>query len=253
MCLIVLAHRMSARYPLLIAANRDEEYQRPSLPAALWEGENIAGGRDAVHGGSWLAVTRAGRFAAVTNLRGAIRTNQPRSRGELVTGFVRGDGPPSAYLQDVATRIDDYGGFHLLAGEAQGDLAMLSGSIRPLGRGIHGLSNAPAGVTWPKVEVAVEALRGALEMPDRTVMIDRLMRLLRTAPAHGDPTRDLFITGEQYGTRASTVIVVEEGIVHFIEQSFGRGGIILGDRQELRFPLRHGVRSGKVSFPDLTP
>jgi len=228
---------MSSRYPLLIAANRDEEYKRPSVPAALWEGENIAGGRDAVHGGSWLAVTRGGRFAAVTNLRGAIRTNQPRSRGELVTGFVRGDAPPSTYLHDVAARIEEYGGFHLLAGEAEGDLAQLSGSIRPLEPGIHGLSNAPDGVTWPKVEIAAEALRGALEMPDRTVMVDRLMRLLRTAAAHGDPTRDLFITGEHYGTRASTVIVVEEGIVHFIEQGFGRGGVILSDRQELSFSL----------------
>ena len=237
MCLIVLAHRVSSRYPLLIAANRDEEYKRPSVPAALWEGEDIAGGRDAVHGGSWLAVTRAGRFAAVTNLRGAIRTNQPRSRGELVSGFVRGNEPPSEYLQDVAARIEEYGGFHLLAGEAEGNLAQLSGSIRALEPGIHGLSNAPAGVMWPKVEVAVEALRGALEMPDRTVMIDRLMRLLRTAPAHGDPTRDLFITGEQYGTRASTVIVVEEGTVHLIEQGFGSGGVVLGDRQELSFSL----------------
>ena len=237
MCLIVLAHRLSSRYPLLIAANRDEEYKRPSVPAALWEGENIAGGRDAVHGGSWLAVTRSGRFAAVTNLRGAIRTNQPRSRGELVTGFVRGDEPPAAYLDGITTRIEEYGGFHLLAGETNGELAQLSGSVRILEPGAHGLSNAPAGVTWPKVEVAIEALRGALEMPDRSVMIDRLMRILRTAPAHGDLTRDLFITGEQYGTRASTVIVVEEGTVHLIEQGFGRAGVILGDRQELSFSL----------------
>jgi uncharacterized protein with NRDE domain len=237
MCLIVLAHRMSSRYPLLIAANRDEEYKRPSIPAAWWEGENILGGRDAVHGGGWLAVTRSGRFAAVTNLRGAIRTNQPRSRGELVSGFVRGDERPGPYLHEVATRITDYGGFHLLAGETERELGQLSGTVRALERGIYGLSNAPAGVTWPKVEVALEALRGALEMPDREVMVERLMRLLRTAPTHGDPTRDLFIAGEQYGTRASTVVVVEEGTVHFVEQGFGRGGVVLGDRQELRFSM----------------
>lgn len=238
MCLIVLAHRVSSRYPLLIAANRDEEYKRPSIPAAWWDGEDIVGGRDAVHGGSWLALTRSGRFAAVTNLRGAIRTNQPRSRGELVSGFVRGDVRPGAYVHEVATRIGEYGGFHLLAGETEGELAQLSGTIRALDPGIYGLSNAPAGVTWPKVAVALEALRGASEMPDRAVMVERLMRLLRTAPTHGDPTRDLFIAGEQYGTRASTVIVVDEGNVHFIEQGFGRGGVVLGDRQELRFSLR---------------
>jgi uncharacterized protein with NRDE domain len=235
MCLIVLAHLMSERYPLVIAANRDEEYARPSIPAAFWEGEDVAGGRDALHGGSWLAVNRKGRFAAVTNLRGSIRTNQPRSRGELVAGFVLTDTSPRAYLGDIEGRIGEYGGFHLLTGEAGVEIAQLSGSVRTLGRGIHGLSNAPAGVTWPKVDVARDALRGALETPERSMMIEKLLRLLRTAPANGDPMRDLFIAGEQYGTRASTVIVVEERTIHFVEQNFSRGGVVLGERNELRF------------------
>ena len=240
MCLIVLAHRMSDRYPLVIAANRDEEYARPSLPAAFWEGEDVAGGRDALHGGSWLAVNRSGRFAAVTNLRGSIRTDQPRSRGELVAGFVRSEAPPRAYLGDIEGRIGEYGGFHLLTGEAGGEIAQLSGSVRTLEPGFHGLSNAPAGVTWPKVDVATEALRGALETPERGTMIEKLMRLLRTAPANGDPMRDLFIAGERYGTRASTVIVVEEQTIHFAEQNFGPGGAILGSRNELRFARTSG-------------
>jgi uncharacterized protein with NRDE domain len=237
MCLIVLAHRVSPRYPLIIAANRDEEYARPSLPAGFWEGEEIAGGRDALHGGSWLAMSRSGRFAAVTNLRGAIRTTQPRSRGELVSGFVRGDASSRSYLDEIATRISDYGGFHLLTGEVGGELAQLSESVRVLEPGLHGLSNAPAGVTWPKVDTAIEALRGATEMRDRATMIEALLRILRRAPANGDPTRDLFVSGEQYGTRASTVVVVEDGMVDFVEQGFGAGGSVLGERRELRFSL----------------
>lgn len=235
MCLIVLAHLMSERYPLVIAANRDEEYARPSKPVAFWEGEDVAGGRDALHGGSWLALNRNGRFAAVTNLRGSIRRNHLRSRGELVAGFVRSDASPHAYLGDIEARIGEYGGFHLVTGEAGGEVAQLSGSVRTLEAGIHGLSNAPAGVTWPKVDIATDALRGALEIPQRAMMIDELLRVLRTAPANGDPMRDLFIAGEQYGTRASTVIVVEERTIHFVEQNFGRGGVVLGERNELRF------------------
>lgn len=237
MCLIVLAHRASPRYPLIIAANRDEEYARPSLPAAFWEGEEIVGGRDALHGGSWLAMSRTGRFAAVTNLRGAMRTNQPRSRGELVTGFVRGAASPREYLDGISTRIADYGGFHLLSGEVGAELTQLSESVRTLEPGFHGLSNAPAGITWPKVETAIDALRSAMETSDRVTMIDELLRILRSAPANGDPTRDLFVAGEQYGTRAATVIVVEDGMVDFVEQGFGRGGVVMGDRREVRFSL----------------
>jgi uncharacterized protein with NRDE domain len=110
-CLIAIAHRASARYPLVIAANRDEDYERPSLPAGFWDDQGIAGGRDAVHGGSWLAINRNGRFAAVTNLRGSVRTTQPRSRGELVSDFVRGDEPAGAYLETIASRLHEYGGF----------------------------------------------------------------------------------------------------------------------------------------------
>lgn len=237
MCLIALAHCVSPRYALIVAANRDEEYARPSLPAAFWDGEEIAGGRDAVHGGSWLAMSRAGRFAAVTNLRGAVRTNQPRSRGELVAGFVRGDAPPRGYLDEISTRLADYGGFHLLAGEVGGDLGQLSESARSLERGFHGLSNAPAGITWPKVETAIEALRGATETRDRATMIDRLLRILRSTPANGDPTRDLFVAGERYGTRAATVIVVDDGMVDFVEQGFGPGGVIMGERRDVRFGI----------------
>lgn len=237
MCLIVLAHRVSPRFSLVIAANRDEEYARPSLPAGFWEGEEIVGGRDALHGGSWLAMSRAGRFAAVTNLRGAIRTNQPRSRGELVAGFVRGGAPPAEYLGEISTRVADYGGFHLLSGEVGGELTQLSGSVRILDPGFHGLSNAPAGITWPKEDTAIEGLREAMELSNRVSLIDGLMRLLRSTPANGDPTRDLFVAGERYGTRAATVIVVGDGVVDFVEQGFGKGGAVLGEQVRLRFSL----------------
>ena len=238
MCLIVLAHRVSPRFPLVIAANRDEEYERPSLPLAFWEGEPaIAGGRDALHGGTWLAVSRSGRFAAVTNLRGSARTTQPRSRGSLVADFVRAGVTPLEYLREVALRVEEYGGFHLLAGVASGTLGLLSGTVAEMQGGIHGLSNAPAGVRLPKVDTAVDGLRGALESTSAAVMVEHLFRLLRTEQAHGDPSRDIFIRGDLYGTRASTVIVVEDDQVTFLEQGFARGGAPLGPRTEVRFTI----------------
>lgn len=235
MCLIVVADRASERYPLIIAANRDEDHERPSEPARFWEGEEIVGGRDGLHGGSWLAFTRRGRFAAVTNLRGSVRSAAARSRGELVTGFVRGTSAPAEYVARVQSRVEEYGGFHLLAGVAGESLVQLSGEAVALEPGIHGLSNAPAGVTWPKVEIAVGAVRGGLETSEPADVVDRLLRILRSQ-GHADPTRDLFVHGERYGTRASTVIVVTEDEVLFVEQLFGPGGV-RGVRNDYRFPL----------------
>jgi uncharacterized protein with NRDE domain len=237
MCLIVVAHRASARYPLRIAANRDEEYARPSLAAAFWEDGQVIGGRDEVHGGSWLAMTRTGRFAAVTNLRGAIRSPQARSRGSLVTNFVRGDDDPRTYAAAVAADRHHYAGFHLLIGRLGGDLVQLSGAPTVLEPGIHGLSNAPVDVRWRKVDLATDAVRGALESPNAEAVVEELLRILRTAPAKGDVTRNLFIEGTQYGTRASTVIVSDGGNVLFVEQGYGPRGVLLGARNSSSFAL----------------
>ena len=235
MCLIVVAHRASERYPLIVAANRDEDHERPSEPARFWEGEEIIGGRDAVHGGSWLALTRGGRFAAVTNLRGSSTAPAARSRGELVTGFVRGWSSPQEYAADVDQRRRDYGGFHLLVGVAGETLVQMSGAPVTLAPGIYGLSNAPPGVTWAKVDTAVASVRGALETAAPAEVADRLLRILRTK-GHDDPTRDLFVHGERYGTRASTVIVATSDEALFVEQVFGPAGVA-GARNEFAFPF----------------
>ena len=114
MCLIVLAHRASEDLPFVLAANRDEDYDRPTHDAHAWpEMEDVVGGRDALYGGSWLAVRRGGRFAAVTNLRGAER--RKRSRGFLVSDFVVGDADAESYATAIARDADDYAGFHLIA------------------------------------------------------------------------------------------------------------------------------------------
>lgn len=237
MCLIVVAHRASEQYPLVVAANRDEDYARPSRPAEWWEGGAVVGGRDLLHGGSWLAISRNGRFAAVTNLRAAMKPPQGRSRGELVANFVRGETDPESHGAEALARATEYGGFHLIAGSAGAELVQVSGAVRKLEPGVHGLSNAPANVVWPKVETAAEAVRGALHAATAAVMAEQLVRVLRQEPAHGDPTRDLFVRGDRYGTRSSTVIIVSGATVLFIEQNYGAGGVLLGPRNHISFGL----------------
>src|SRR5688572_1206390 len=110
MCLILLAHRAHPHFPLVLAANRDEAYARPAAPAAFWNDHlEIYGGRDLERGGTWLAMTRAGKIAAVTNFRNAhAARDAPRSRGELVSAYLAGEAYAEAYLKHVAARGDQY-------------------------------------------------------------------------------------------------------------------------------------------------
>lgn len=231
MCLIGIAHRASHRYPLVIAANRDEDYQRPTHDAHVWsEEQGVVGGKDALQGGSWLAVRRGGRFAAVTNLRGAERKS--RSRGFLVRDFVLGEMTAEAYAEVVASEAEEYAGFHLLAGEVGGELMYIAPDLQtPLEPGVHAFSNAPRGEQWPKVDVAMEKVQSALSADSVEALIDELMRFLCTIRGTGAPESEVFIRGERYGTRSSTVIVATQTEILFAEQSYAQGGSVLGERR----------------------
>lgn len=215
MCLIALAHLVSSRFPFVLAANRDEEYARPSLAADFWDdAPEVFGGRDAVAGGSWLAVTRNGRFAAVTNLRGALAGS--RSRGELVGGFVTSHTDPLQYAQSIDAA--HYAGFHLLVGEIGRMVVYVEsgGGIEVLEPGIYAFSNAPAGEHWPKEQFATDAMRRALSADAIT---DELLAFLTMRRNTGAVEREVFIESDRYGTRASTVIVAEQEGFSFVEQS----------------------------------
>jgi uncharacterized protein with NRDE domain len=231
MCLIALAHGVSEEFPLVLAANRDEDYDRPTHDAHHWAGaEDIVGGRDALHGGTWLAVRRGGRFAAVTNLAGAER--RKRSRGFLVRDFVAGDAGARAYGEAIARDAGEYAGFHLIAGEAAGELMYITPDVQqPLSAGLHAFSNAPAGETWPKTEHATQHLQNALVITDVEALVDELMRFLCTPRGLGDVRSEVFIAGDRYGTRSSTVIVATRTEILFAEQSYARGGTAHGDRR----------------------
>lgn len=227
MCLIVLGHRSSETYPLAIAANRDEDYERPSHDAHVWhDAPEVIGGRDALHGGTWLAVRRDGRFAAVTNLRGAMPRG--RSRGHLVRDFVVSDEPAAAFAANID--VDAYAGFHLLLGDGQ-DIVYVSRNARVLRPGIYGVSNAPEGEHWPKEAAAVEAMKEALTAADP---VDGLLTFLSTSRNTGNPEEEAFIPGDRYGTRSSTVILLTDEELLFAEQSFTHGGVAVGERRVFR-------------------
>lgn len=229
MCLIVLAHRADSRFPFVLAANRDEDHERPSLSADLWpEAPQVVGGRDAVHGGSWLAITNRGRFAAVTNLRGAMRKS--RSRGALVRDFVTSNAGAREFAQSIVAQSAEYAGFHLIAGEADGELLHITpDSWLALPDGIHAISNAPLGEEWPKTTIAAETMEDVLRMESAEEMREALMAFL-TAPRHsGRVESEIFIEGERYGTRASTVLLMDARGISFAERTFAKGGVPLGD------------------------
>lgn len=243
MCLIVFAWRPGHAQPLIVAANRDEFYARPSQPLGQWQ--DVAGvyaGRDLEAGGTWLGVGPGGRFAALTNIRNPGQPLGRRSRGELVAQFLCGEHSAEQYLAEVARRSDEYSGFNLLVGNAQ-QLAYLNATDptpRMLGHGVYGLSNAGLDTPWPKVLKARAALTEQLNDPQP----EGLLAMLgdpQTAPIAELPDTgvglatetllsSVFIASQSYGTRASTVLIVNaDGSRRLVERSFGPYGGHLGE------------------------
>jgi uncharacterized protein with NRDE domain len=238
MCLIVVASGLRADLPLILAANRDEFFARPTDPAHFWpDAPSLLAGRDREQGGTWLGVTRSGRVAAVTNFRDGARKRTGRcSRGWLVRDFLTSDTPPEAFLEAVHASRRDYDGFNLIVGTAQRlyYYSNESGETMALGSGVHGLSNHLLNTPWPKVERAKARLAGLAAVP-ATVLNERLFELLSDdaqAADHELPSTGIslewervlssaFIRTQDYGTRSSTTVLGgAAGDVRFEERSF---------------------------------
>ncbi|MBV4461436.1 NRDE family protein [Pseudomonas sp. COR58] len=243
MCLIVFAWRPDHAQPLIVAANRDEFYARPSLPLAPWpEAPHVHAGRDLEAGGTWLGLGAHGRFAALTNIRDPGQPPAQRSRGGLVAGFLTGELSIDDYLADVVERSAQYAGFNLLLGNANELWHFNARDPEPvmLPPGVYGLSNAGLDTPWPKLLKAKAALNAVLDDPQP----ERLLALLADAqPAPeaelpdtgvGRATESLlssvFIASQSYGTRASTALIVQaDGTRRIVERSFGPFGGHLGE------------------------
>jgi uncharacterized protein with NRDE domain len=243
-CLIAIAWRARRDLPLLVAANRDEWRERPAKPAHWWpEHPDLLAGRDLQAGGTWMGVTRGGRFAAVTNFRDpSDKRSMARSRGTLVTEFLVGRDSPARFLSSLSARAHEYNGFNLIVGDGASLFYFGSreGQPRAIEPGVHALSNHLLDEPWPKVVAARLAMEVALADEEPTGVLFDLLSDASTPPDEALPKTGValdwerrlasaLITGADYGTRASTVLAVtDRGEALFEERTRGEDGAVTG-------------------------
>lgn len=249
MCLIAFAIGASQRWPLVIASNRDEFLNRPTLPLARWQtpgGQEIISGRDVRAGGTWLGMTPGGRVAFLTNVRQAGPKPALLSRGELVTRWLQADSEADGFVASLEQGEGTYGGFNLVLGDVRRNawhwltnksMASVSGwQVQALEPGVYGLSNAALDTPWPKTLELKRSLAAALRQETKPHDLEALRRPLWSALANRQraPAGKLPATGVSqalelalssafvefpehgYGTRCSTVLVAsrkEDGVV----------------------------------------
>jgi uncharacterized protein with NRDE domain len=246
MCLLVFAWKAHPRYRLVMAANRDEFHDRPAAALGAWQDEpGILAGRDLRSGGTWMGAARPGRYAVVTNFR---ELEQPAagapSRGALVRGFLAGTDAPAEYCSGLSRTAADYAGFNLLAGDIE-TLHYYSNrngqSSRLLEAGVFGLSNHWLDSPWPKLLRSRARLAGLIAAdrlaPDSLfdLLADREPADLDEMPDTGLPPdweRALsspFVVHDRYGTRCSTVLLIEHGgHASLLERRFDARGALTG-------------------------
>ncbi len=258
MCLIVLAWKARADLPLVVAANRDEWRERPAEPAHWWpDHPHLLAGRDLQAGGTWMGITRAGRFAAVTNYRDpADKRSTARSRGGLVADFLRDDSSPEAFLAALAPRAAEYNGFNLIVGDGLSlwYFGSREGAARAIEPGIHGLSNHLLDEPWPKVVRGRVAMQEALREPDPA---PRLFAALADGQGASDGAlpdtgvgiawerrlASALIVGADYGTRCSSVVAISgDGAIRLEERTRDADGVVSGAVTE-KFPRSPGQRA----------
>ncbi|MBM7705830.1 uncharacterized protein with NRDE domain [Chryseomicrobium aureum] len=241
MCLIAFHLQQHPTYSLILAANRDEFYDRPTKPARFWEEHpELLAGKDLHAGGTWLGVTKTGRLAALTNYRDPLSVQQDLiSRGEIVKDFLTSTEHASTFIDKLEAQKTCYNGFNLLAGTID-ELHYYSNMLpsgHPIEEGTHALSNKFLNTPWPKVDKARTHLN---EYVSSTTLLDpsvlfELMRTSEQAPDHKLPDTGVgldlerklspaFIHMPNYGTRCTTVILVaHDGNVHFEERTYSVG------------------------------
>ena len=260
MCLVIFAFHVNVRYPLVLAANRDEFFARPTIYAQFWqedpERNQILAGRDLSQGGTWLGINRNGRIAAITNIRDpSISRKRKLSRGKLALDFLTGTLAPLDYLDTVRANLGSYAGFNLLTGDWDSLYHLNSEKGEPLqlAPGIYGISNGNLDDPWPKISNGKLRLQQLMETP-HAPGVEQLLQLLQNQdiaadtelPDTGIPLeleRQLsasFIINTQrdYGTRCSTAITIDQrGNVQFCEQSY-LGDASIAARHYYEFQIR---------------
>ncbi len=240
MCLIFLSYKQNKEYPLIILANRDEFYKRPTLPANYWqENTNILAGKDLEGGGTWMGITKNGYMAMLTNYRDIanIKPNAP-TRGKLVSDYLQGEFNPKEYLLALSKTGNRYNGYSLIVGSFNDPwyYSNYGNKIAQLGTGLYGLSNALLNSNWPKVETGKAALTPLLSqssldkealfeaMANQQIANDNMLPKTGLSLEKERALSSRFINVEGYGTRCTTLIMVDKmGNVNFTERQYEDG------------------------------
>jgi uncharacterized protein with NRDE domain len=237
MCLIVLAYKYHPDYKLILAANRDEFYERPSEAAKFWKDKpSMLAGKDLKEGGTWCGITKDGRLAAITNYRNikSIK-NDAVSRGKIVTDYLTGSYSPEQFAEILTNSAEQYNGYSLVLGDESTNLFFFSNQTKKLEKiqpGIHGLSNHLLDTPWFNVTRGKEHLKNAINKNEN--FVNNIFEVLSDkTPAPDDNLPDtglpkeieksissIFVENKNYGTRSSTIILIDnEDNVTFIEKS----------------------------------
>lgn len=257
MCLILFALNSHPRYRFVLAANRDEFFQRPALFAGPWEDNNkIIGGRDLSSKGTWLGITETGRFIAITNYRNPMRENKyAKSRGILSRDFLENSQGIHDFTQKISASRNLYNGYNLLLAEndcrSVTHYSNITNKTQNIESGIHGLSNALLDTPWPKVELGKKNLSHILSSP--TIDPSDLIELLKdqsTAPDDLLPDTGIsydlekklspvFISMNGYGTRCSTALLIDQNDqVSFLEVTYNEKAEVI-NRSEITMQLKY--------------
>lgn len=239
MCLITFAFNAHPKYRLILAANRDEFYERPTRKAQFWTKEgypDLLAGKDLEAGGTWMGAHSSGRWGALTNYRDPSWVKKsPPSRGALVLDFLKNDESPPLYLQNHRPKASEYSGFNLLLGDMDMiyHYSNVTDKITELKAGVHGVSNALLDTPWPKLDQAKTELEKAVQKD--TIEPEQLFELLKNEqkppedklPDTGIPKEwekavsSVFIKTETYGTRCSTLLLIDHHAqATFIERRY---------------------------------
>lgn len=247
MCLIALALEQHEKFPLVLATNRDEVHARPTEPMHWWRDRPVLAGRDGESGGTWLALQESGALALVTNYRSGIAESGKRSRGEIPLALLE-QTAEAENVRELYQRRGDFGGFNLITGRDQDWFYCGSEDrvpLRQLFRGLYGLSNHLLQSDWPKVMLSRQLMSQSLIAAggNTAALHDALIGAFRDDHRPSEALlpdtgvglelerflSPLFIVGETYGTRSTTVVTIDRtGEIQVSEQRYGRGGVAVG-------------------------
>ena len=242
MCLVLVSYKVASDFPLIIAANRDERYSRPTRHADFWKPETgVLAGQDLEQGGTWLGLSKTGRFAAVTNLREGVNTQKSKtSRGLLVSDYLRGDLPAPRYLEYCQTKLAEFNSFNLLLGDISALFFFNSQQkdYTKLAPGTYGVSNGDFDNNWPKITRAKREMNALIDADQSSDHDAMLAMMCDTYLPEDDLLPDtgigiewerrlapIFIKADEYGTRCSTVLNIDRNNkVSFSERSYDSNG-----------------------------